>query len=38
MKIKNRSLRYDINRPSSKDGHKYSKYKKVTQHDDACMY
>ena len=28
MEIKNRSLRYDINRSRSKDGHKYSKYKK----------
>ena len=27
MKIKNRSHRYDINRPRSKYGHKYSKYK-----------
>ena len=28
MKIENRSHKYDINRPSSKHGHKYSKYKK----------
>ena len=28
MKMKNRSDRYDINRPSSRRGHKYSKYKK----------
>ena len=28
MKIKNRSHRYDINRPRSRYGHKYSRYKK----------
>ena len=28
MKMKNRSHRYDINRPRSTLGHKYSKYKK----------
>ena len=28
MKMKNRSHRYDINRPKSRHGHKYSKYKK----------
>ena len=28
MKMKNRSHRCDINRPSSRHGHKYSKYKK----------
>ena len=28
MKIKNRPHRYDIHRPRSRDGHKYSKYKK----------
>ena len=28
IKIKNRSNRYDINRPRSRHGHKYSKYKK----------
>ena len=27
MKIKNRLHRYDINRPRSRDGHKYTKYK-----------
>ena len=27
-KIKNKSHRYDINRPMSRHGHKYSKYKK----------
>ena len=29
MKKKNRSHRYDINRPRSRHGHKYSKYKSV---------
>ena len=28
MKMKNRSHRYDKNRPRSRHGHKYSKYKK----------
>ena len=28
MKMKNRSDRYDINRPRSRHGHKYTKYKK----------
>ena len=28
MKMKNRSHRYDINRPKSRHRHKYSKYKK----------
>ena len=28
MKLKNRSHRYDINRPRSGHEHKYSKYKK----------
>ena len=28
MKMKNRSHRYDMNRPKSRHGHKYSKYKK----------
>ena len=28
MKMKNRSHRQDINRPTSRHGHKYSKYKK----------
>ena len=37
MKMKNRSLRYDINRPRSRHGHKYSKYK-VSQYGDAYMY
>ena len=38
MKIKNRSRRYDINRPRSRPGHKYSKYKKLSQYDDAFIY
>ena len=28
LKIKNRSRRYDINRPKPRRGHKYTKYKK----------
>ena len=28
MKMKNRSHKYDINRPRSRHGHKYNKYKK----------
>ena len=28
IKIKNRSHRYDVNRPMSRHGHKFSKYKK----------
>ena len=35
MKMKNRSHRYDINRPRSRHGHKYSK---VYQYNDAYMY
>ena len=31
MKVKNRSHRYDINRPKFRHGHKHSKYKKVFQ-------
>ena len=27
LKIKNRSQRYDINRPRSRHGHKYTEYK-----------
>ena len=27
LKMKNRSHRYNINRPWSRDGHKYTKYK-----------
>ena len=37
MKFKNRSHRYDINKPRSRHGHKSSKYKK-SQYDDAFMY
>ena len=33
MKMKNRSHRYNINRPRSRNEHKYSKYK-VFQYDD----
>ena len=36
MKMKNRSHIYDINRPRSRRGNKYSKYK-VSQYDDASM-
>ena len=32
------SHRCDINRPRSRHEHKYSKYKKVSQHDNANMY
>ena len=34
LKKKNGSHRYDVNRPTSRDGHKYSKYKKcrIKQH------
>ena len=28
MEMKNRSYRYDINRPRSRHGHKYTKYEK----------
>ena len=35
-KMKNRSHRYDINRPTSRHGHKYSKFK-VSQYHDAYM-
>ena len=30
MKMKNRLPRYDINRPMSRHGHKYTKYKNVS--------
>ena len=36
MKIEKRLRRYDINRPRSSHGHKYSKYKKYLG--DAYMY
>ena len=35
MKMKKRSQRYNINRPRSCHGHKYTKYKKVSQYYDA---
>ena len=38
MKNKNRSHRYDINRPRSRHGHKYSKYKKMSLHEDDYMH
>ena len=41
IKMKNRSLRYEISKRSSRHGDKYSKYKKVLQYDDcddAYMY
>ena len=39
INMENRSYRYDINRPRSRHGHhKYSKYKEVSQYDDAYMY
>ena len=39
MKMKNRSHRYNINRPRSRNGCKYSKYiKEVSQYHDAYMY
>ena len=37
VKMKKRSHRCDRNRPRSRHGHKYSKYK-VFQYDDAFMY
>ena len=33
--MKNRSHRYDINRPWYRHGNKYNKYKKKSQYDDA---
>ena len=38
IKVRKRSHKYDINRPSSRHGDKYSKCKKVPQYDDAYMY
>ena len=39
MKIKNRSHIYDINRPRSSRGHKYSKYKNcLSDYDDASIH
>ena len=37
MKMKNRVHRYDINKPWSRHGHNYSKYK-VQHYDDVYMY
>ena len=37
MKMKNRSHRYYISRPRSRQGHNYSKYK-LSQYGDAYMY
>ena len=37
VKVKNRLHRHDMNRPSSSNGQKYSKYK-VSHYDDAYMY
>ena len=37
LKIKNRSHRYDINRPHSRHGHKYTKYK-MSQCNGGYMY
>ena len=36
-KMKNRSNRYDISRPTSRQGHNCSKYN-VSQYGDAYMY
>ena len=33
LKIKNRSQKYDINRPGSRHGHKHTKYK-ISQFND----
>ena len=38
MKMKNGSHRYDIDTPISRHGQKYSKYKKVSEHNDAYIY
>ena len=37
IKMKSRSHRYNINRPKSRRGQKYSGYK-VSQYDNAYMY
>ena len=36
MKMKNRSHRFDINRPGPKQGHKNTKFK-VSQYDDPYL-
>ena len=38
MKIRNRSHGYDINRPRPRHGHKYVKYKKLSQYDGDHVY
>ena len=38
MKMKNRTHKYNINKPRSRHGHKYIKYEKMSQHDDTYMY
>ena len=38
MKMKNRSHRYDINRPGSRHRHKYSKYKNYGNKKELCQY
>ena len=38
MKKKNRSHIYNINRPGSRHGHKYSKYKKLAHYDDMVIW
>ena len=36
--MKNRSQRYDINRPRHRQGHKYTKHKNASQYNDGYMY
>ena len=38
LEMKNRSHRYDINRPRPKHGHKYTKYKNVSHYSDGYRY
>ena len=37
LKMKNRSSRYDINRPTSRHGHKYTKFE-MSRYNDCYMY
>ena len=37
LKVKNRSHRYNINKPGPKHGHKYTKYK-MSQYTDGFSY
>ena len=37
LKMKNRSHRYDVNRPRLRHGHKYTKYK-LPQYNDGSMH